>query len=242
MLLQVQGLTKGLGNQDILRSLDLSVEAGEAAAVMGPNGAGKTTLLNVIAGLLVPDGGKVLVQGVNPFEHVKARRHIGFIPVDGFAYDHLNAVENLEMLLSLYQVKKSRSHILEVLDEVGLSEADVRKSVGTYSSGMKQKLTFASGVIHQPQLLMLDEPFNALDLGATRRFQSLLHSLLQQGRGILFTSHLPETILPLANRVLLLNEGTMVDELQLDDRVDVPYLQEWYHKRTALITQESQYG
>ncbi|MFC7439658.1 ABC transporter ATP-binding protein [Laceyella putida] len=229
MLLEVKELYKKFGSKAVIENLNLHLHSNEIVALMGQNGVGKTTLLNILTGLIYPDSGDVTIEGKNLFNQVEIRKQIGYIPVDGFFYDHLNAYENLEMVACLYGVKPKKTDIEQLLEQVGLYPEDAKRPTGTYSSGMKQKLNFASGMIHQPKLLVLDEPFNALDPQTTSIFKNLLKDFVNKGKGILFTSHLPETILQLADRVVVMSNKKIESELTLEKSLRVEQLLNWFN-------------
>jgi len=230
ILLEVCNVNKDYGDKTIIENLNLNLNNKEIIAIMGSNGIGKTTLLNIITGLIRPDSGEIYIKKINPFDDVKARKHIGYIPIDGFLYDHLNAYENLEMIANLYGINFKDIDIIMLLEQVGLELTDAKKATGTYSLGMKQKLNFACGLIHNPDIIILDEPFNGLDPNSTKNFKKLLKKLSQTGKGIIFTSHLPETIIELANKVVIMNNKKITAQQELNENSNVAKLLEWFEE------------
>lgn len=159
---ELRGISKSFGRLEVLRGVDLEVERGESFALLGKNGAGKTTLVKIIATLLKPDTGEIRISGIDCLEEPeRAREKIGMISHHIYLYEELTALENLEFFCSIYGADKGR--IREILREVGLYERR-HSLVATFSRGMKQRLSIARALIHEPELLILDEPTTGLDM------------------------------------------------------------------------------
>jgi ABC-2 type transport system ATP-binding protein len=190
------------------------VERGDRIAVMGPNGAGKTTLLKLIGGLLLPSEGDVIVNGFSTIHHnTAARKSVGFVLNEERSFFWpLNAVQNLEFFGALDNLWGAdlRDRIRDLIRLVGL-EAAAEKPIATYSSGMKQRLALARGLIAEPEVLILDEPTRALDPVACDQLTELIMSRIYQnsGRTLLIATHRVEEALKLCNKVLIIDGGRL---------------------------------
>src|SRR3990172_1512643 len=155
---ELHGITKSFGYQQVLRGVDLRVKWGELVAVFGPNGAGKTTLLKILATLSRPSGGEGWVAGCHLVKETEAiRGKIGVVAHQTFLYDELTAEENLLFYGRMFRVANLKERVAQVLERVGLADR-AQGRVGTFSRGMQQRLSIARGLIHDPQVLLLDEP------------------------------------------------------------------------------------
>jgi ABC-type multidrug transport system ATPase subunit len=193
-VIRARGLSKRFGDKRVLEGVDLDVPAGGFLLVTGPNGAGKTTLLRLCAGLAAPSGGTL---------HVAAdRAQIGFLAHEPLVYRELTALENLELYGRLYRVSERRERIGMVLERFGLWEAR-RERAGSFSRGMLQRLALCRALLHDPDLLLLDEPFNALDQEGAELLATELSSLRAE-RTFLVATHEPERVEGLASGRLAL--------------------------------------
>ncbi|MGB7723770.1 MAG: heme ABC exporter ATP-binding protein CcmA [Bryobacteraceae bacterium] len=201
----VEGVWKFYGDFPALRDVRLEAAAGSCLALIGRNGAGKTTLLRIIAGFSRPGRGQVRIFGKPPRE-TETRRQIGFIGHGISVYDELSALENLTLFGRLYGLADPRRSALEWLERTGLER--VRNGlVREFSRGMRQRLAVARAFLHQPSVLLLDEPFTALDDRAIAVLQTLLRQALAEGKTIILSTHQLREALELASHVALLNRG-----------------------------------
>ena len=201
----VEGVWKFYGNFPALRDIRLTAEPGACLALIGRNGAGKTTLLRTIAGFSRPGRGAIRIFGNEPRE-TAARRRIGFIGHGISVYDELSALENLSLYARLYGLPDPRRSALDWLERTGLDR--VRNGlVREFSRGMRQRLAVARAFLHSPSVLLLDEPFTALDDHAIAVLQRLLREALAEGKTILMSTHQLREALELASYVALLNRG-----------------------------------
>ena len=201
----VEGVWKFYGDYPALRDINLAAAPGSCLALIGRNGAGKTTLLRAIAGFSRPGRGEIRILGTSPRE-TEARRHIGFIGHGIAVYDELSALENLTLYARLYGMPDPRRTALEWLERTGLER--VRDGlVREFSRGMRQRLAVARAFLHQPSVLLLDEPFTALDDRAIAVLQALLRDGLAEGRTIVMSTHQLREALELASHVALLVRG-----------------------------------
>ncbi|MFW6038864.1 MAG: ABC transporter ATP-binding protein [bacterium] len=200
-------LYKAIDEHPILRGIDLELATGGCLALLGSNGAGKSTLLHVLATLAAATDGTLELFGV-PIKRSEpaVRRRIGLIAHQPMTYPALSASENLRLVGGLYGIPAPARRADELLEQVGLLDR-AADPVGTFSRGMRQRLAIARALVHEPELLLADEPFAGLDAEATQRIEALLHELHQAGRTIVFSSHdIPQAI-SLADRVVVLGRG-----------------------------------
>jgi heme exporter protein A len=203
--LAVEGVWKYYGDFPALRDIRLTSEPGTCLALIGRNGAGKTTLLRTIAGFLRPMKGKIRILGREPRE-TATRRDIGFLGHGIAVYDELSALENLMLYARLYGIADPRRRALEWLERTGMER--VRDGlVREFSRGMRQRLAVARAFLHEPAVLLLDEPFTALDDRAIAVLQRLLRDARAQGRTVVLSTHQLREALELASHVALLNRG-----------------------------------
>ena len=208
-----RGLTRSFGHQRALKGIDLSVARGEFLVLFGPNGAGKTTLLRILAGLSKPTAGRVVLDGVDlAAEPGDVRRKIGVISHQTFVYDDLTAEENLKFFGRMYDVARLDERIAEVLSQVGLSQR-ARDRARTFSRGLQQRLSIARAVLHNPPILLLDEPDTGLDERAAEMLHAVVRGLEGQQRTVLLTTHNFERGLAMATRVCLLVEGRLAHDV-----------------------------
>jgi heme ABC exporter ATP-binding subunit CcmA len=201
----VDGVWKFYGDFPALRDVHVQAERGACLALIGRNGAGKTTLLRAIAGFSRPGKGAIRIFGKEPRE-TEARRHIGVIGHGIAVYDELSALENLVLYARLYGLPNARAAALKWLEETGLER--VRDGlVREFSRGMRQRLAVARAFLHDPSVLLLDEPFTALDDRAIAVLQRLLREGLAQGKTIIMSTHQLREALELSSHVALLNRG-----------------------------------
>jgi len=204
-----KGLERRFGLVVALRSVSLTVHPGEVVLLAGPNGAGKSTLLRTIAGLVRPTRGTVHIAGHQLRSEPAARSAIGFLSHQTFLYDDLTARENLRFAATLHGLDSVEQRVMDALDAAGLTQrAEARAAV--LSHGTKQRLSIARATLHDPAVLLLDEPFNGLDAAAVTRLRTGLGADVARGRAILCVTHQPADLWQIATRVVLLNRGTIV--------------------------------
>jgi len=202
-ILEARGLTKRLGRRAVLADLDLSLSSGELVALLGENGAGKTTLLRCLAGIAQPTAGHVVSQA-SP-DRRRARRAVGYVGHETLLYAELTARENLIFTCRLYG-DANPERVDQLLRELALDRVAGHR-VETFSRGMRQRLALARALVHQPQVLLLDEPWSALDPGSAANLDERLREFRNRGGAALFSSHDLERCAALADRAVLLRAG-----------------------------------
>jgi heme exporter protein A len=209
-MIEVRKLVKRFGLKTVLRGLDFQVEAGEFVAILGPNGAGKTTFLRILASLSRPSLGFVSIAGYRlPAQAAKVRRRLGVVSHLPLLYGDLTAEENLRFYGRIYSVPEIDRRIGEVLELVGLAPRR-RDLVRTFSRGMQQRLAIGRAMMHDPDVLLLDEPHTGLDQDACSMLDDVLQQVAALGRTVVMTSHDLARIGDLASRFDILSKGVMV--------------------------------
>jgi heme exporter protein A len=208
-MIEVKKLVKRFGLKTILRGLDFSVESGEFVALLGPNGAGKTTFLRVLATLSRPSMGLVKVAGHHlPHEAAQVRAKLGVVSHLPLLYPDLTAEENLRFYGRMYGIGNMEARISEVLEMVGL-EHRRKDLVRTFSRGMQQRLAIGRAVIHDPEVMLFDEPYTGLDQDASEMLDEVLRSVAAEGRTVVMTSHDLARAEDLATRFDILSRGVI---------------------------------
>ncbi len=216
--LELKGLTK-VFDRPALDGLELTIRAGEFYALLGPNGAGKTTTLRIVAGLLRPDAGSVSVFGIDALaDPVEAKRLIAWLSDEPMIYEKLTPLEYLEFVAGLWRIDPAtaEARARELIDWLGLGpHADERCQ--SFSRGMRQKVALAGALVHDPRLLILDEPLTGLDAGAARRVKDMLVERLRDGVAVVMTTHILEVAERMAERIGVIDKGRLIAEGTLEE-------------------------
>lgn len=213
-MVKIENLYKHYGKFVALNHLNLSIGKGELFGFVGPNGAGKTTTMRIVSGLLKADGGSVQVAGVDALkDNQSLKRKIGYMPDFFGVYDNLKAIEYMEFYASIYGLtgEKAKSMCLELMDLVNLSDkADFY--VDGLSRGMKQRLCLARSLVHNPELLILDEPASGLDPRARFEMKGILKNLHDMGKTIIISSHILSELAEMCTTIGIIDKGSMVSK------------------------------
>ncbi len=208
-MIKVKKLVKRFGLKTVLRGLDFEVQPGEFVALLGPNGAGKTTFLRILASLSRPSLGEVKVAGFRlPHQAAAVRARLGVVSHMPLLYGDLTADENLRFYARMYNIPDERLRITEVLEMVGL-ESRRRDLVRTFSRGMQQRLAIGRAVLHNPDVMLFDEPYTGLDQDASSMLDEVLQSVAAKGRTVVMTSHDLARAEDLASRFDILSRGVI---------------------------------
>lgn len=216
-MIKIDGLVKYYGQLPVLRGVNLHVRAGDFVTLVGANGAGKTTLLRIVATLLRPTEGNVSIGGWSlPAYADRVRQHIGLVSHHALLYGDLTAAENLAFYARLYRLDNQDERIGRALRTVGLA-ARQRDPVRTFSRGMTQRLTIARATLHEPDVLLFDEPYTGLDQEASRLLDELLQREATRGRTILMITHDLAHGLNLGDRIAILSRGKIAAEVEREE-------------------------
>ena len=211
-MIEARGLERRFGRVVALRSLDLTVFAGEVVLLAGPNGAGKSTLLRCLAGLARPTRGSVRIGGALLRKTPEARSTVGFLSHQTFLYDDLTARENLRFAAALHGLDAVEQRVGDALNAAGLMpRAEAR--AGVLSHGTRQRLSIARATLHGPTVLLLDEPFNGLDAAAIEQLRGRIAVHAGGTRAVVCVTHQPADIWQLATRIVVLSRGTVVIDI-----------------------------
>lgn len=217
--LQLSQISKSYGSHKAVNNLSLQIAEGSFYALLGPNGAGKTTTLRMIAGLLRPDKGDVVILGHSIRRTPqKAKKILAYLPDEPLIYNKLRPMEYLEFIAGLWGINPSEAQMSaqEILKQLNLwdNRGDFSE---TFSRGMKQKLALAGALIHQPRILILDEPLTGLDAAAARLVKNMLAEYVNQGNTVILTTHIMEIAERMAQQIGIINHGRLVAEGTLDE-------------------------
>ncbi len=213
-----KNLCKEFNGQKAVTNLNLNIPQGAMFGFLGPNGAGKTTTLRILMGLLQPSSGEAIIDGIDVCKNpIEVRAKVGYLPDEIFLYDYLSGHQFLEFVADIHKIPEStkNSKIDELLSLFGLENA-ADEYTANYSFGMKKKLALAGIVIHNPPVLLLDEPFNGLDPQATRDFRNLLINMAKSGTTVIFSSHVLEVVEKLVTHAGIISRG----ELKIQDSIE----------------------
>jgi ABC-2 type transport system ATP-binding protein len=217
--LDIRALNKAFDKKIAVDNLDLTVRAGELYALLGPNGAGKTTTLRMVTGLLKPDSGSIRVFGVDALaDPIAAKRMIAWLPDEPMLYDKLTPLEYLEFIAGLWGVepKVGAERAEQLLKMLHLWEDRDHRCEG-FSRGMKQKAALAGALVHDPKLLILDEPLTGLDAAIARQVKNLLQRKAAEGATVILTTHILEVAERMADRIGVIQHGRLLAEGTLDE-------------------------
>lgn len=222
-MIELQGLRRTFGSVVALDDLDLVVPAGRIVGLLGPNGAGKTTLLNILTTLLPPTSGRAVVDGLDvSAQGLELRRRLGYVPEHGAVYEGLSAQEFLELAGAVHDLDRATMHgrIDRFLDHFGLVEERGRR-LGTFSKGMRRKVLVSAALLHDPSVILLDEPLDGLDTASQRKVVDLLAELAVDGRTVLYSSHVLQQVEDICATLVVIDRGRVrfqgdVDELRAE--------------------------
>ena len=217
--IHVNGLSKRYGALDAVKDVGLDVWSGEILSLLGPNGAGKTTTIRMLMGILKPTAGSATIAGYDCFgERPNVMRHVGYLPDEPIFYDYLRGEELLDFVGEMHGLDRTETHrrVDALVTPLGLDDALGDYAVN-YSKGMKKKLALACALLHEPSVLVLDEPTNGLDPFATRTVHRMLEERAEAGASVLFSTHLLDQAERLSHRVAILHEGRLASVGRLED-------------------------
>lgn len=248
MTLELRAVTKRFTGLVAVNSVSFTARPGEVTGYLGPNGSGKSTTMKMITGLIEPSSGEIFFDS-KPIRHdlLAFKRRLGYIPEEPYLYSHLSGIEYLVMVAQLRDLpsKPASDRIEGLLRMLGLW-GDRHVPISSYSKGMRQKVLLSAALLHNPDLILLDEPFSGLDVGTSLVLRSLIEELAARGKVILFSSHELDTVERVSSRVVILHKGKVVanDSIEnLRSLMSLPTLEGIFsqlavEQDTAAITQE----
>ena len=215
-LVSVDGLTFSYGRGQVLHGVSFSIRKGEVVGLLGPNGAGKSTTIKILTGILTPGGGSVRIAGHQmPAEAIDAKKHVGYVPESAELFESLTGQEFLELMGRLQDVPEESlqlriGRLLEQFQLTGYSRLD------EYSKGMRQKVLLSAALLHNPDIVMLDEPLSGLDVNTGLMVRDLVAALAADGKAILYSSHVLDIVERVCDRVLIIHEGRLIADGSLE--------------------------
>jgi ABC-2 type transport system ATP-binding protein len=239
-MLEARLLTKHFNRKPVVKDVGFTIRPSDIVGYLGPNGAGKSTTVKMLVGLLRPSGGQILYEG-NPVEEnlIEYKTRLGYVPEEALVYSHLSGREYLQLAGRLRSIpeKELNPKIDELLRLFSLG-VQRHAPLSAYSKGMKQKIMMIAALLHNPDILILDEPLSGLDVSSILIVRSLLRSLATQGKAILYSSHVLEIVEKICSRVLVIYKGTLVADDSIDNLrglMQLPSLEEIF---IQLVQQE----
>ncbi len=216
MSIRIEDVTKYYGSQKALDSVNFELRTGELVGFLGPNGAGKSTLMKIITGYLAADSGKVFLNNelVSP-DNYQIRKNIGYLPEHNPLYTDLFVREYLQMVAGFYKLDRVKDRIGNVIEMTGLG-LEQKKKIGALSKGYRQRVGLAQALIHDPQILVLDEPTTGLDPNQLEEIRSLIRSI-SQDKTVLFSTHIMQEVEAVCSRVVIINRGKLVADGAVDE-------------------------
>ncbi|APU99084.1 MULTISPECIES: ABC transporter ATP-binding protein [Sphingobacterium] len=230
-LIRIVDLKKSYGVKEILKGINLDIFPGQVIGYIGPNGAGKSTTVKILTGLIEDFTGTVEVNGINIQEDPLAvKALLGYVPENAELYDVLTPMEYLDFVGKLYGMEDNviQERSLKLLAAFGL-ESNVNNRMDTFSKGMRQKVLLISGIIHNPQIIVLDEPLSGLDANAVIFVKELISLLAKEGKTIFYCSHMMDVVEKVSDRILLINQGSIIadgtiEELKTDPNESLEHI------------------
>lgn len=214
MSLQVINLTKKFADQTALNNINISIEKNEIIGLLGPNGAGKSTLMKSIVGALKIDEGEIIFNGKNVSENeIESKKNIGFLPENNPLYLEMYVKEYLQFVANIHRIPESR--VNEVIELVGITP-EKSKKISQLSKGYKQRVGLAQAIIHQPDLLILDEPTNGLDPNQIIEIRNVVKEIGKE-KTVLLSTHIMQEVEALCSRVILIHKGTILQDCAIEE-------------------------
>lgn len=219
IILELKDLKMNFGEKEVLKGINLKVKSGSIIGYIGPNGAGKSTTVKLILGLVAGYSGKIRVMGTDIATGDESyKKKIGYVPEVPEIYDSLTGKEYLTFIAQIYgfDYDKADEKALKLMDVLGISES-YNSRISSYSKGMKQKLILISSLLHNPDILFLDEPLSGLDANSVMIIKEILSHLAKEGKTIFYSSHIMEVVEKISDRIVLINNGEIVADGNFDE-------------------------
>lgn len=237
-VITIRNLEKYYGEKLVLKDINLDVYSGQVLGYIGPNGAGKSTTVKILCGLITDYQGEVLVKGIDlKKDPIEAKKHIGYIPELAELYDVLTPREFLQFSGSLYGMEEDicNARIEKMMAAFGLS-SNIDQRMENFSKGMRQKVLIASGILHNPDIIIMDEPLSGLDANSVIIIKELIGRLAKEGKTIFYCSHMMDIVEKVSDRIILINKGMVVADgtfAELQQKEGVGSLEQIFSQLTA---------
>ena len=233
MSLEIKKISKKYGDQDALIDVSFSLKKGDIVGFLGPNGAGKTTLMKIITSILKPDSGDITINGYDTQKNeIFTKRQIGYLAENNPLYKDMLVTEYLDFIASLYEIKNKKDKVKEIIKKTGL-ESEIKKKIEELSKGYKQRVGIAAALVHDPNVLILDEPTTGLDPNQLIEIRKLIQEIGQE-KIVLLSTHILQEIPKICNHIIIINKGRIVENTRMQNLIKKSNnLEDHFHKLTA---------
>ncbi|MBX9734465.1 MAG: ABC transporter ATP-binding protein [Chitinophagaceae bacterium] len=211
-IISLKQVYKNYGHKEVLKGINLDIQSGQVIGYIGPNGAGKSTTVKILCGLISDYDGSVHVNGIDLKENpIAVKKMIGYVPELAELYDVLTPLEFLGLMANLYEIDEivANERIHKMMQAFGLSD-NMNQRMDTFSKGMKQKVLISSGLLHNPEIIILDEPLSGLDANSVIIVKELISKLAKEGKTIFYCSHMMDVVEKVSDRIILINNGEVL--------------------------------
>ncbi len=218
-IISLKNVYKSYGSKQVLKGINLAIYPGQIIGYIGPNGAGKSTTGKILCGLISDYEGEVTIEGINLKEDpIAVKSKIGYVPELAELYDVLTPAEFLGFMAELYNMPKelANDRITKMLTAFGL-EANMHQRMDTFSKGMRQKVLITSGLLHNPHIIILDEPLSGLDANSVIILKDLISKLAREGKTIFYCSHMMDVVEKVSDRIILISDGTVIADGSIEE-------------------------
>ena len=233
MSLEIKKISKKYGDQDALIDVSFSLKKGDIVGFLGPNGAGKTTLMKIITSIIKPDSGDITINGYDTQKNeISTKRQIGYLAENNPLYKDMLVTEYLDFIASLYEIKNKKDKVKEIIKKTGL-EGEIKKKIEELSKGYKQRVGIAAALVHDPNVLILDEPTTGLDPNQLIEIRKLIQEIGQE-KIVLLSTHILQEIPKICNHIIIINKGRIVENTKMQNLIKKSHnLEDHFQKLTA---------
>ena len=233
MSLEIKKISKKYGDQDALIDVSFSLKKGDIVGFLGPNGAGKTTLMKIITSIIKPDSGDITINGYDTQKNeISTKRQIGYLAENNPLYKDMLVTEYLDFIASLYEIENKKDKVKEIIKKTGL-EGEIKKKIEELSKGYKQRVGIAAALVHDPNVLILDEPTTGLDPNQLIEIRKLIQEIGQE-KIVLLSTHILQEIPKICNHIIIINKGRIVENTRMQNLIKKSNnLEDHFQKLTA---------
>tara|TARA_Y100000389_G_scaffold200712_1_gene241745 strand:- start:118 stop:819 length:702 start_codon:yes stop_codon:yes gene_type:complete len=233
MSLEIKKINKKYGDQDALIDVSFSLKKGDIVGFLGPNGAGKTTLMKIITSIIKPDSGDITINGYDTQKNeISTKRQIGYLAENNPLYKDMLVTEYLDFIASLYEIENKKDKVKEIIKKTGL-ESEIKKKIEELSKGYKQRVGIAAALVHDPNVLILDEPTTGLDPNQLIEIRKLIQEIGQE-KIVLLSTHILQEIPKICNHIIIINKGRIVENTRMQNLIKTSNnLEDHFQKLTA---------
>ena len=233
MSLEIKKINKKYGDQDALIDVSFSLKKGDIVGFLGPNGAGKTTLMKIITSIIKPDSGDITINGYDTQKNeISTKRQIGYLAENNPLYKDMLVTEYLDFIASLYEIENKKDKVKEIIKKTGL-EGEIKKKIEELSKGYKQRVGIAAALVHDPNVLILDEPTTGLDPNQLIEIRKLVQEIGQE-KIVLLSTHILQEIPKICNHIIIINKGRIVENTRMQNLIKTSNnLEDHFQKLTA---------